>query len=269
MDQSRLILFGTWKNKLTPSSAVRLATAIVEYTEGKDLPFQLSFCPPMTSLLEVARTVPSRISVTAQNLVWEDTVSFTGETDAQSLVEIGCRNVILGHSERRLYLCETDEIVARKATTALRFGLTPVICIGEFYDDYVGGRSEAVVEQQLRVVLPSLVVGSKPAPFVIAYEPAWAISTSREALKCDPEEANSRHVQIRSIIAATLGKEHAQRTSIVYGGSASPDTAYDFFSQSDIDGGLVGGASQKEQSFKALIDATAAAFGKKVFTTGG
>lgn len=263
MNGTRFKLFGTWKNALTYKEALILAKEIINYVGPLHLPFELSICPPMIAIKAIIDLVPSWLPVTAQNAVWDDKVSFTGETTGEALHEIGCRYVILGHSERRLYLGEDNNIVAKKVLTAIKHALIPVICIGEFFYDYKNGRSEKVIEEQTNSVMDMLNKFDKVPKFIIAYEPAWAISTSKEALKCDPAEANLRHIQIREIIRSNFGSSTSEALTILYGGSVLPENASQYFNQSDIDGGLVGTASQSKESFIRLIESSLIAFEPK------
>ena len=263
---SRYKLFGTWKNKLTYAATMNLSRYICDYVSDLTLPFELSFCPTMVALKAVANQLRGKVALTAQNLVWDDSVSFTGETSGSILQEIGCKSVIIGHSERRLYLGEDDAMVAKKVSTATKHGLVPVVCIGETYDDYVLGRSNEVVQSQMKAVLEVIGTPHPHSRFVIAYEPAWAISTSREALKCEPDEANAKHILIRRIIESELGRAIAERVSVIYGGSVTPGNAAQYFGMSDIDGGLVGTASQSQESFRQLIDASRTVFARKATT---
>ena len=215
----RFTLFGTWKNRLLVAESIKLAQEIQGYVEPLTLPFELSICPTMIALQSVSSHLRGPLSTTAQNLIWDDTVTFTGETSAEALREVGCKYVIIGHSERRLYLGENNSIVAKKVATALRHGLIPLICVGEFFDDYKSGKSSEAVTTQMESVLPALCAVHQPSEFVIAYEPAWAISTSREKVRhCEPSDANERHRQIRGIIRAHWNKDFASGVSIVYGG---------------------------------------------------
>jgi triosephosphate isomerase len=260
---SRLKLFGTWKNRLTCAQSVILAKQIVAFVQSANLTFELSICPPMTALKSVKDEIPPWLSLTAQNLIWNDKVSFTGETTGTDLHEIGCRYVIIGHSERRLYLSETNETVAKKVLSAREHQLIPVVCVGEFYDDYKEGRTTEVIETQLQAVMTSIDASGEPPELIIAYEPAWAISTSREALKCDPSLANQRHIEIREIVKRRWGPGCSNRMTILYGGSVTDANAEAYFAQSDIDGGLVGASSQNMESFIRLINVTRRVFEKK------
>jgi triosephosphate isomerase len=212
----------------------------------------------MTALAAVTEVTAGRVAVTAQNVVWDAANSFTGETSASTLSEIGCKYVILGHSERRLYLGETDEMIGRKIRTAFAHRLIPVLCVGETRDEHRDGRFEQVVVRQLTALFAT--VADSPSPFIVAYEPACAISTSTEALECKPLEAGDRHGFIRSALAQAMGSEVAAATTILYGGSVTGDNVASYLAESDIDGGLVGTASQDPSSFRVLVDATTSAY---------
>ncbi|MDQ2737435.1 MAG: triose-phosphate isomerase [Actinomycetota bacterium] len=247
-------LFATWKNQVDLAQSLTLAAAAVDAATRTERLFELSVCPSMTALAPVARVCAGRVAVTAQNLGWDDTHSLTGETAASDLTDLGCRYVILGHSERRLYLGETNEMIARKLQTAFTHRLTPILCIGDTAAEHRAGRSEAAVRTQLEVLLRTYHLTG--GPFLVAYEPAWAISTSEHPVDCTPQEAAERHGFIRSVVAGELGAQLAADTTLLYGGSVTADNAEAYLTQPDIDGGLVGTASQDLTSFQALITAT-------------
>ena len=217
----------------------------------------------MIAIKTIIDLAPSWFPVTAQNLVWDDSVSFTGETSAIALKEIGCRYVIIGHSERRLYLKEDNDDIAKKVFTAIEHELIPIICVGELYDDYKKGKSDKVIEEQMVRVIETIKKYDKIPKFIFAYEPAWAISTSKEALKCDPFEANKMHIKIRENVRNNIGYSVSESLTILYGGSVTPDNAFNYFNQSDIDGGIVGTTSQSKESFIRLIEAARSVFEKK------
>jgi triosephosphate isomerase len=247
-------LFGTWKNQVRMAKSLtlaRVAVAAAVRTEGL---FELSVCPSMTALASVSRVTADKLAVTAQNVGWDDKHSLTGETSASDLTDIGCRYVILGHSERRLYLGETNDMIARKLQTAFTHQLIPILCVGDTLEQHEDGRSEKAVQAQLEILLR--VYHQSGGPFLVAYEPAWAISTSNEPRECKPDEAGDRHSFIRSVIATELSAELAADMTLLYGGSVTASNASGYFTQPDIDGGLVGAASQEPASFQALIEAT-------------
>jgi len=214
----------------------------------------------MTALASVAQATADKVAVTAQNMDWDDTHSLTGETSASDLTKIGCRHVILGHPERRLYLGEINDLIARKLQTAFTHQLTPILCVGDTLEQHQAGRSEDAVQAQLEVLLR--VYHRTGGPFLITYEPAWAISTSNEPREYRPDEAGDRHSFIRSVIATELGAAVAADTTLLYGGSVTASNADVYFTRTDIDGGLVGAASQELTSFQALIEASNITYGR-------
>ena len=189
--------------------------------------------------------------------VWSD---FWGNSRPTGVKDIGARYGLVGHSERRLYLGETNEMIAWKLQTALTHQLTPILCVGDTLEQYQAGRSEDAVRAQLEVLLR--VYHDTDGPFLIAYEPAWAISTGSEPRECRPDEAGQRHSFVRSVIATELGAEVAADTTLLYGGSVTASDADAYFTRTDIDGGLVGGASQELTSFQALIEAAIATYAR-------
>ena len=211
-------------------------------------------CPPFTDLWAVKDLLAgSGIELGAQNMYWETSGAYTGEIAPGMLAEV-CQYVILGHSERRQFFGETDETVNRKIKAALAVGLTPIVCIGESLDENQAGKTSEVVNRQVVQGLAGLTP-EEGAKLVIAYEPIWAIGTG---LAATPEDANAIHRDVvRAALARMLGEETAASIRILYGGSVNAQNAESFFSQSDIDGALVGGASLKVDSFLAIAQAAA------------
>jgi triosephosphate isomerase len=211
-------------------------------------------CPPFTDLWTVAELIDGTdLDLGAQNMYWEVSGAYTGEIAPNMLAEI-CQYVIIGHSERRQYFGETDETVNKKIKAALAHGLTPIVCIGESLEENQSGLTADVVAKQVRGGLADLT-SEEGAKLVIAYEPIWAIGTG---LAATPEDANVIHKDVvRKSLADMLGDDVAESIRILYGGSVKPDNAEAFFSQSDIDGALVGGASLKADSFVAIAQAAA------------
>jgi triosephosphate isomerase len=207
-------------------------------------------CPPFTALSIVAdRLSKGDINVGAQNMHWEESGAYTGEVSPLMLKPY-CQFVILGHSERRAYFGETDKTVNKRVLSALAHDIIPIICVGETLEEREAGRTEAVVQGQVREALDGVVLEDSNK-IVIAYEPVWAIGTGKGAT---PEGANEVIVHsIRDILEVELGKLIAQGTRVLYGGSVKPDNARDFFDQSDIDGALVGGASLKAMDFVEIV----------------
>ena len=213
---------------------------------------EIVVCPPFVGLGVARREVDeSTIKLGAQNMHWADSGAFTGETSPLMLKEL-CEYVILGHSERRAMFGETDETVNKKTLAALAHGLKPIVCVGETLEENQSGITAEVVSRQVRVGLEGLTQ-EQAEQVVIAYEPVWAIGTG---LAATPEGANAVHKDvIRPILREMFGEEIGDGMRILYGGSVNPGNAEELFGQSDIDGGLIGGASLKAESFIALVKA--------------
>ena len=213
---------------------------------------EIVVCPPFVGLGVARREVDeSTIKLGAQNMHWADSGAFTGETSPLMLKEL-CEYVILGHSERRAMFGETDETVNKKALAALAHGLKPIVCVGETLEENQSGITAEVVSRQVRAGLEGLTQ-EQAEQVVIAYEPVWAIGTG---LAATPEGANAVHKDvIRPILREMFGEEIGDGMRILYGGSVNPGNAAELFGQSDIDGGLIGGASLKAESFIALVKA--------------
>jgi triosephosphate isomerase len=208
--------------------------------------------PGFLALAKVAEVLTgSSVGLSAQNAYWEMQGAFTGEVSPSQLRDVGCRYVILGHSERRQLFGETDANVNRKTRAVLSVGLAPIVCVGETLAEREGGQAVAVVVNQVRLGLAEISADSA-APIVIAYEPVWAIGTGRNA---QPSDAQEMHAQIRSAVSELLGSAVADRMRILYGGSVKPDNARALLGQPDVDGALVGGASLVADSFSAIAAA--------------
>ncbi len=193
----------------------------------------------------------SPIEVIAQNMHYAENGAYTGEISADMLQNIGVNTVILGHSERRAYFGETDELLAKKVTTALNHSLRVMFCFGEELEDRKADNHFKVVESQLKNALFSLDA-AKWSNIVLAYEPVWAIGTGETA---SPEQAQEMHAFIRKTITEAYDETIANKVSILYGGSVKPANANEIFSKPDVDGGLIGGAALKADDFKAIINA--------------
>lgn len=208
-------------------------------------------CPSFPYLVKAADVISdSRVLLGAQNVSEQAQGAFTGEVSTSMLQDIGCKYVLVGHSERREIYGETDELIAKKFAVAIEQNLIPVLCIGETLQERQNGATEQIIEQQLDAVLNESGVQSF-AKAVIAYEPVWAIGTGETAT---PEQAQEVHAFIRGKLNA-LDASVASAVQILYGGSVKPDNAETLFSQQDIDGGLIGGASLKAQDFVAICQA--------------
>jgi triosephosphate isomerase (TIM) len=212
------------------------------------------FCPPFMSLAEASALLDgSGIGLGAQNMHWEEKGAFTGEV-APGMVKELCSYVILGHSERRAYFGETDEIVNRKLLAAQKFGLTPIVCVGETLEQYESNQTRDVVMRQTSLGLKG-VSPEFASSIVVAYEPVWAIGTGKASNGIEANNVVKEY--IRPAIAELYGEETAQAVRVLYGGSVTGANAAEFFSQPDIDGALVGGASLKVDDFAAITKAAA------------
>jgi triosephosphate isomerase len=242
---------GNWKmNKTLPESRdlIRAILPLVEGVDGVDI----VVCPPFVSLgVSKRETEGTAIKVGAQNMHWEASGAYTGEVAAGMLVDL-CQYVIIGHSERRAMFGETDATVNKKVHAALKAGLKPIMCVGETLTENQAGQTAAVVEGMVRGGLQD-VTPEQAQNIIIAYEPVWAIGTG---LAATPEGANSVHKDvIRPVLRELFGAEVGDALRILYGGSVTDKNAAELFSQSDIDGGLVGGASLKPDPFAAIVKA--------------
>lgn len=209
-------------------------------------------CPPFTAIQSVANLLAgSGIGVGAQNVHWEASGAFTGEISTDMLKEAGCRYVIIGHSERRLFFGETDDTVNRRVRAALIAGLVPIVCVGETLAERDEGRVEGVIERQVRGGLAGLS-GLDIGRLILAYEPVWAIGTGRTAT---PQQAQDVHAFIRTLLVDLAGPKVAAVIPIQYGGSVKSTNAKELFSQQDIDGGLIGGAALDVKSFLDIVRA--------------
>ncbi len=219
---------------------------------GQNLQVEVVVCPPFTSLFIASELLKeTNIKLGAQNMFYEVEGAFTGEISPKMLKSVKCEYVILGHSERRRYFYETDEIVNKKVKKALEFGLKPIICIGETLEERESGETFKVLEKQVKGTLNGLTA-EQIKEIVIAYEPVWAIGTGKNAT---PEQAQSAQKFIREFVSGLFNSDVAQSLTIQYGGSVTPENAYSLLSQPDVDGALVGGASLKIDSFLKIIRA--------------
>lgn len=244
------ILAGNWKMNKTTAEAKELATALIPLVKGV-ADREIVLGPPFTSLQTVAEAIKgSNISLSAQNMHWEDKGAFTGEVSADMLLDIGCTYVIIGHSERRQYFGETDESVNKKVKQALKKGLLPIMCVGETLAEREAGKLNEIINRQVTGGLKELSADDMKK-VVIAYEPVWAIGTGKTAT---PEQANDVHALIRGIVKGLYNDEISDGLRIQYGGSVTPENVSQLMGMPDIDGALVGGASLKPESFAALVN---------------
>ncbi|WP_287158555.1 triose-phosphate isomerase [Chloroflexus sp.] len=243
------LIAGNWKMYKTVGEATTLVRDLLAGL-GELSDREAIVCPPFTALSAVATLVAdSPLGLGAQNLYPEAQGAFTGEISPPMLVDIGCRYVIIGHSERRQYFGESDAFVNRKLRAALAHGLRPIVCVGESKPQRDAGQAEPIVTAQVRAALLE-VPPDQMADVVIAYEPIWAIGTGDTAT---PADAQAMHAAIRATLAELYGSEIAAMVRIQYGGSVKPDNIDELMAQPDIDGALVGGASLQAASFLRII----------------
>ena len=246
----RKFVCGNWKMHKTAAEAVQLVRELRERVT--DAAAQVAVAPPFIALSAVKQALDgSRIELFAQNCHFEKQGAFTGEVSAAMLRDAGCHGVILGHSERRQYFFETDELIAKKLRAALGEGLHPIVCVGESLQEREAAQTWAVVSRQVRGALAGLD-STALQRITLAYEPVWAIGTGRNATSAQAQEV---HAQIRGLLRELGGEGAANAIRIQYGGSVKPDNAKDLLSQPDVDGALVGGASLKAADFVAIIAA--------------
>jgi triosephosphate isomerase (TIM) len=242
------LLAANWKMYKTPAEARSFVSKLLETPPAANV--EVAIFPPAIDLpatLDAAKG--SALHVGAQNIYFADEGAFTGEISAPMLVAAGATHVLIGHSERRQYFCETDELVNKKLHAALRHKLIPIVCIGEHLEQRENGETDAVLRRQTSRALQN-IEAAQATPIVIAYEPVWAIGTGKTAT---PEIAAEAHAVIRHEIAQLLGKPASETMRILYGGSVKPDNAAQLCAQTDIDGALVGGASLDPLSFGKIV----------------
>ncbi len=245
------LVAGNWKMNKTVAEARDLVhTMSAPLREVADV--EKVICPPFIAFMAIASMLEGTdIGLGAQDMHWEEKGAFTGEV-APNMVKEFCRYVIIGHSERRTYFGETDETVNRKVAAAIRFGLTPIVCVGETLDQYESGLTAEVVRRQIKIGLAGLDPANA-AKIVVAYEPIWAIGTGKAS---SGENANHVHQKvIRPALSELFGADGAGPIRILYGGSVTAANAAEFFAYPDIDGALVGGASLKPDEFVAITKA--------------
>jgi triosephosphate isomerase len=242
------IVAANWKMNKTNPEAVHLAAELAREIGHSDKPLTV-LCPPFTALSAVANILKgTKIALGAQNMFGRPAGAFTGEIAPSMLLTIGVTYVILGHSERREYFFETDEIVNEKVKLAQKSGLIPIVCVGEKLDDRESGKTMEVVSRQIRGSLKDLSADDMKK-LVIAYEPVWAIGTGRTAT---PEVAQETHALLRQEVVDAFGAS-SRDVPILYGGSVKGDNAAPLLSQPDIDGALVGGASLDAADFARIV----------------
>jgi len=248
---------GNWKMNLNSAQGLELAAALAKAV-GTESAVEVAICPPSVYLDAIAGAIHgSAIGLGAQNCHHEAKGAFTGEVSPAMLVDIGCKYVILGHSERRQLFHETNQDVNKKVLAALAVGLTPIVCVGESLAERQANRTSEVVREQITGSLAS-VSGEQLLKIVIAYEPIWAIGTGVVAT---PKQAEEVHADLRSLLTSRYTAAVADNVRIQYGGSVNAENAATLLSQPNIDGALVGGASLKADGFLAIIQGATASNG--------
>ena len=246
------ILAGNWKMHLDHLEAIQLVQQLVYHLEPQDFDAcEIVVIPPFTSLRSVQTLIEGDkllVKHGAQNCHWEDKGAFTGEVSPPMLAKLRCSYVVVGHSERRQFFAESDEIVNRKAKAVFAHDMTPIVCVGETLEQREAGEAEAVVEMQVRGSLAGLTP-AQAAEVVVAYEPVWAIGTGKTATS---EDANAMCGHVRAVVASMYGQEAADAMRVQYGGSVKPGNVVDLMRQPEIDGALVGGASLDAEDFAVI-----------------
>ncbi|HYZ83930.1 MAG TPA: triose-phosphate isomerase [Bryobacteraceae bacterium] len=245
----RHLIAGNWKMyKTAPETTAYFEAFLPLVKDMRDR--DIAICPPFVNIPAAhASTSGSNVEIGGQNLYWVKEGAYTGEVSGPMLKAVGCRYVIVGHSERRQYFGETDATVLSRTNAALEADLTPIVCVGERLEEREAGSTEAVLLGQCRTGV-TCIAPSAFERLVIAYEPVWAIGTGHTAT---PEMAAEAHALIRREVASTFGNEVAAKTRILYGGSVKPDNIDGLMAQEGIDGVLVGGASLDPQSFARIV----------------
>jgi triosephosphate isomerase len=250
----RPIIAANWKMNKTSLEATEFMDIFSDKINGYKGNTEVVLIPPFTILThlidEIDNSIPEyKVAIGAQNVHWEENGAYTGEISTEMLIDVGCEYVIIGHSERREYFAETDDIINAKIATAIKAGLKPIFCIGEREQERKNNETLQVIKSQLKNGLTDFE-STDLSDLVIAYEPVWAIGTG---LTATPEQAEEVHKFIRRTIKEMFGEEFAEALRIQYGGSVKPGNIIDLMSESDIDGALVGGASLDPDSFFTII----------------
>ena len=246
------IVAGNWKMNTTLPEGVKLAEEVNAALKGTEAKCDVIICTPFTHLASIAAVIDNKkLGLGAENCADHKSGAYTGEVSAAMVASTGATYVILGHSERRQYYGENGEILRAKVALALENGLTPIFCIGEVLAEREAGKHFDVVKAQLEEGLFNLSAEDF-GKIILAYEPVWAIGTGKTATADQAEEI---HAYIRGVLADKYGKEVAENTSILYGGSCKPSNAAELFAKPDVDGGLIGGASLKCEDFMGIVKA--------------
>lgn len=249
----RALIAGNWKLHNTVEASLGLVRELRDRLKNQSHACDVAVAPVFTALHPVAGELRgSDVALGAQDAHWEDEGAFTGEVSAMLLADVGCRFVIVGHSERRELFGEKDADVQRKVQAVLRHGMSPIVCVGETLEEREAGETLPKIKRQVSAGLEGLAPEAL-ARVVVAYEPIWAIGTSKTA---EPSDAQEAHAALRDELRDRFSPEAAETVRILYGGSVKPENAAAILQQPDVDGALVGGASLKPDSFMAIIEAT-------------
>jgi triosephosphate isomerase len=245
----RKLIAANWKMYKTPDQTRGFFREFLPLVSGHQRD-EIAICLPFVDLPAAIESAQgSNVAIGAQNMYWEKEGAFTGEISTVMLLAVGCTHVIIGHSERRQYFGETDDMVNLKLKAALEAGLTPIVCVGEALEEREAGLTEDVLRRQCLRAFHG-ISGRKAGKLVMAYEPVWAIGTGKTAT---PQLASEAHLLIRSEAGKALGEALAANLRILYGGSVKPENAKALMAEEEIDGALVGGASLDPKSFAAMV----------------
>lgn len=245
----RKVIAGNWKMNMLPGEAIEMINELTPLV--KDTKNEVILCVPYTDLFYALLTAQNtNIKIGAQNMHFEESGAYTGEVSGKMLKSINVEYVIIGHSERRQYFAETDETVNKKIKSAFKYGLKPIVCVGETLEQREAGKAVDVITKQTELALEGLS-NEQVENTIIAYEPIWAIGTGKTATS---EDANNAIKEIRNKISEIYGEETSSKVIIQYGGSVKSSNAKELFNMSDIDGGLVGGASLKAEEFSKIVN---------------
>ncbi|MCX7836373.1 MAG: triose-phosphate isomerase [candidate division WOR-3 bacterium] len=248
MKKRKVFIGGNWKMNFNHIEGKEFVERLI-HSMREDEKKEIVIFPPFTTLFSVAETIKNtKIKLGAQNVHWEDKGAFTGEISPQFLIALGCEYVIIGHSERRKYFFEDDEIINKKIKKVLNTNLTPVFCVGENLEERKEKKTLTIIENQLKKGLKDI---KELNGMVIAYEPVWAIGTG---INATPSEAREVHRFIRHFISENYGKEISENLRIIYGGSVNKDNIKELLEEEEIDGVLVGGASIKLEEFVYIVN---------------
>jgi len=246
------LVAGNWKMNKTFLTSKELITELIEKLTKEDLEkVDVIICPPFTAIYSAKELIEgSGLKLGAQNVFHKDDGAFTGEISASMLKSLNCNYVIIGHSERRQFFNETNHLINLKVKNAIKNNLFVILCVGETLEEREENIHKKIVDEQVTLCLRDLSKEDVGKNIIIAYEPIWAIGTGKTAT---PEQANEMHIEIRKSLENIFGKDVADSIRILYGGSVNDKNSAELFAKSDIDGGLIGGASLKSDNFTSIV----------------